>query len=119
MFITRNTGSILDSLLTDFSKIEKETKAVSKELPESYELQVSLPGHSNKTVECKAEGFELTVIAKIPESSSSLVKNYTGTFKLPEDAYQFDITAKMVNGILEVSIPKKKKSAKLSKITVQ
>jgi HSP20 family protein len=81
-----------------------------------FVVQVDLPGVENKDIEITAEKGVLTIKgergseAKKNEAGYERVERVAGTFlrrfTLPENAQADSITAKQVNGVLEVSIPK-------------
>lgn len=81
-----------------------------------YVVQVDLPGVDSKHIEITAEKSVLTIKgerkseSKKPEAGYERVERVAGTFlrrfTLPQTAQADGITAKQVNGVLEVSIPK-------------
>jgi HSP20 family protein len=81
-----------------------------------FVVQVDLPGVENKDIEITAEKGVLTIKgerkseSKKAEAGFERVERVAGTFlrrfTLPETAQADSITARQVNGVLEVSIPK-------------
>jgi HSP20 family protein len=81
-----------------------------------FVVQVDLPGVDNKDIEITAEKGVLTIKgerkseSKKADAGFERVERVAGTFlrrfTLPETAQADTITAKQVNGVLEVSIPK-------------
>ena len=81
-----------------------------------FVVQVDLPGVDTKDIEITAEKGVLTIKgerkseSKKTEAGYERVERVAGTFlrrfTLPETAQADSITAKQVNGVLEVSIPK-------------
>jgi HSP20 family protein len=81
-----------------------------------FVVQVDLPGVETKDIDITAEKGVLTIKgernseAKNTEAGYERVERVAGTFlrrfTLPETAQADAITAKQVNGVLEVSIPK-------------
>ena len=81
-----------------------------------FVVQVDLPGVDSKDIEITAEKGVLTIKgerkseSKKTEAGYERVERVAGTFlrrfTLPETAQADHITAKQLNGVLEVSIPK-------------
>ena len=90
----------------------------TKEFELSYEVEFAIPGLSKEDISIQIEKGILTVEAqKNGEKDETAYKtlkrefDYTSfkrTFKLPEDADQKNISARMENGVLTISILKQK-----------
>lgn len=103
---------------------------------ESYKLTAELPGFTNQDISVKIEENLLTIEASKEElkenkndedkkevkASTSIIKerfyqSYKRSFELPSDIDSENISAKMENGILHLTIPRSKKNQpKLIKI---
>ena len=90
--------------------------ATFTETPEGYELKVSLPGIAKDEVELHAEGRTLTLKTaskyQAPAGFKQVVTeferaNYAMSIDLPEMANAADLTAKLENGALTVTIKKR------------
>ena len=95
-----------------------------RELQDSFNVLVDIPGVTSKDVDVTVDKGTLTIRGSKTTESNSEAKGFkrlersTGTFlrsfTLPETADGEHITAKVDNGVLEVSIPKTEKSKPLS-----
>lgn len=97
------------------------------ESDDEYQLEFSVPGMNKKDFEINVDRGQLTITAKREEESEKEGKNYTRrefktssfsrSFTLPEGKInENNIEATYKEGILNVSIPKKKEPLPKSKL---
>lgn len=120
-------NSMLDSLFsntTDFySEVEKGTSipAVNvTETDDSFGLEVAAPGKSKKDFKVEVDNGVLSISSENEETKETEEKNYTRkeysfnsfcrSFTLPENVDPEGIKAKYVDGVLNVTVPKKEPS---------
>ena len=72
---------------------------------EAWHLRIELPGFSRDKIDLEVEEKLLKVTAT-PAEDDEFLSEYNQTFNLPEDAEVTNLTAKLENGILELTIPK-------------
>lgn len=118
-----------DEFLNDFtSEMNKFSPAVNiRETEDSYSLEMSVPGMDKKDFEINVDGGQITISAKRTEENEEHEKSYTRrefktssfsrSFSLPEGKVDENkIEAGYKEGILNITIPKKKESLPQSKI---
>lgn len=120
-------NSMLDSLFsntTDFySEVEKGTSipAVNvTETDDSFGLEVAAHGKSKKDFKVEVDNGVLSISSENEETKETEEKNYTRkeysfnsfcrSFTLPENVDPEGIKAKYVDGVLNVTVPKKEPS---------
>lgn len=87
------------------------------ETPESYQLRAELPGIDAKDIDVQVSGDVLTVSGEKKEETKSENANlhfterrfgqWRRSFRLPTTADTSRVDAKMTNGVLELTIPKR------------
>lgn len=120
-------NSMLDSLFSNtsnfYSEVEKGTSipAVNvTETDDAFGLEVAAPGKSKKDFNVEVDNGVLTISSENEETKESEDKNYTRkeysfnsfsrSFTLPENVDSEGIKAKYVDGVLNVTVPKKEPS---------
>lgn len=120
-------NSMLDSLFSNtsgfYSEVEKGTSipAVNvTETEESFGLEVAAPGKSKKDFNVEIDNGVLSISSEAEETKETEEKNYTRkeysfnsfcrSFTLPENVDPEGIEAKYVDGVLNVTVPKKEPS---------
>jgi|SRR3954462_150650 HSP20 family protein len=100
-----------------------------KETEAAYELEIAAPGLSKEDFKIDVEGETLIISAEKETSKEEKEESYTRkefsyssfkrSFNLPERAIETDkITAKYVDGILQLVVPKLEKVNNQKRITV-
>ncbi len=80
------------------------------ESEDAYVLRLELPGFSKEEVKLSLEDHELKVEADAGEDESAFRSSYSEVFSYPDDIQVDAITAKLENGILELTLPKKEEA---------
>ena len=124
---------LFDSLFDDFARPVREVARYNtstpnimrtdvKETKEGYELEIDLPGYQKENVQAELKDGYLVVTARTNKNNEQKDaegkyirrERYSGScsrnFFVGKDLEQSDIKAKFENGILKVSVPKKKPS---------
>ncbi|UCF99897.1 MAG: Hsp20/alpha crystallin family protein [Spirochaetaceae bacterium] len=120
---------LLDNFFTDTAVWNARTPAVDvRETDSEYQMEVELPGLTDKDIELNVEDNILTLSSKKEESKEEKKNGYlirerrnnefARTFVLPKDVERDKIKAEFKNGLLVVNIPKKPE-AKPRKIDVK
>lgn len=78
---------------------------------DEYALLISVPGLSKSDIKITTDNHELSVSFEKEEKTKStyFVQNFKKSYTIPNEVIESDITAKVENGILEVTLPKGKK----------
>ena len=84
---------------------------------EAYIIEAPLVGVTKEELEIKVEGEYLHINAK-PAKTSKFVKNTGLAFSLHEDADTSNVSAKLENGLLTVTIPRIKPEKKSVNVKV-
>jgi len=118
-----------DSLLTPVTRIFDHLPAVDiREIENSYNLEMELPGFDENSIDVHIDGSSLTIASKQTEEKKSeenqgtymlrerKTSAFTRSFKLPENADPEAVSASFKNGVLNLSI---KKRAEAQKRTIQ
>jgi HSP20 family protein len=103
---------------TFFTKRNPDFGSINvKETPESYNLEILLPGFSKDETNVEIEDDIITISAKVEDTNSEDDKNYTRkefvkksfvrSFTLPENVDSEKITADVKDGVLNVIMTKK------------
>jgi HSP20 family protein len=114
----------LSEMMREFWNNENEAvqftnpKANISEHADKYEIMLALPGMRKKDVELTVEKDLLTISHKNTEEGEGVeysrkefdFRGFTRSFSLPETVNTGTISAKMDNGILRVSLPKKEEA---------
>ena len=117
--IERRLGAVLNTN-RPVQKVEIFTPAVNEKVDEKgYHLEVDLPGVNKKDIEISVNEGVLTISGERKLERKEEKENYTRiesffgrferSFKLPSDADSENIEAKFENGVLKLSIPRRKK----------
>ena len=87
-----------------------------QESDNDFKLAVAVPGYSKEDIKIKVDGNELTISSeKESESKESYLRKefavgkFERKFELPKGIISDKISAEYLNGILNISIPKKEK----------
>ncbi|PQJ29527.1 Hsp20/alpha crystallin family protein [Rubritalea profundi] len=86
---------------------------------DGWAVRVDLPGFEKSDLELHFEDRALHLIAEKPEGSESTRPTAHHKFALGEEVDSLSITAKLENGVLEVSLPRKEEVANNKHITIQ
>lgn len=99
-----------------------------KELEDSYELNMNVPGLKKEDIDISVKNGTLTIKSEketkseekdvkyiLKERSSSI---FSRSFKLPEEIDTNSISAKMEDGVLKLNIPKIEKKEETNKIEI-
>lgn len=111
----RDMDSVFDEL-DEMFKIERHSRIsptreyLVKDEKDHLSLELAVPGHSNKTVDVTFETFHLIITAKPGEDSSTLAKDHYFKFKVPVQIEADSISAQVENGILKITLVKKKEN---------
>ncbi len=117
--IERRLGAVLNSN-RPVQKVETFTPLVNEKVDEKgYHLEVDLPGVNKENIEISVNEGVLTISGERKLERKEEKENYTRiesffgrferSFKLPADADSENIEAKFENGVLKLSIPRRKK----------
>ena len=126
----RKSLTELDDMLEDidrsFSSIDYRLRSQSdqeysvKDEDSQLTLELSVPGHSKKTVSVTLDKPYLTILAKPLEDSSKLAKDHYFKFKLTSTVDPNTISAEVENGILKITLLKiKEKPTNSIKVEVK
>jgi len=93
-----------------------------------YALELSVPGFKKEDININIDGDILTISSDFEDSKEEsndkyyrkefIKSSFSRSFYVPEDVSFSKIDAKMEDGILNVSFPKKEKKKKDSKLTI-
>lgn len=114
-FSNRLLGN-LDELLTqtfrtvDPSPVGRQAGVYRSESEEAYRLRLDVPGFTKDEVAITTEKQELLIHAKT-EREDAFRDEFRRTYQLPDEIDTTNITAKLENGVLDLSLPKIKESA--------
>ena len=111
-----NFDRVFNNFLTD-RVWNTDTPAVDvRETEDAYELQMDLPGRTEKDLEVNVTNGLLTISSKTDEKAEEKKdgyvirerksSNFSRCFKLPQGADAEKISAEFTNGVLGLSIPK-------------
>lgn len=79
---------------------------------DKYQVLVSVPGLSKDDIKITTKDGLLTVSYDKPkESKNPFIQSFKKTFSLPEDGDDGNITGKVENGVVEITIPKVQKKS--------
>ena len=137
LYPTRRNRSLLDQLMTDpfesffgtpvpASKPAGQVMATDiKESDKGFEMLIDLPGFKKEDVNAELKEGYLTITAKTvqeaaegePKATFIRKERFMGscsrTFYVGDDIEEQDISAKFVDGVLVIDIPKKQPEPKL------
>ena len=128
--IERKT-SLFPSILDDFFGINNFVPAVNiNESETSYELHMAIPGKTKKDFIIEFENDILSISGGNTEKNKSKniqsfplhefnYNEFKRSFKIPKIVEIDKISAKYLNGVLEIFLPKLKESVKSSKKTIK
>ena len=94
------------------STIGSSTKIVSRE--DDYVVFLAVPGLTKNDLAISVKDGLLSVSYKKDESDEkeySFVSSFKKTYSIPEDVSDKDITGKVENGVLVISLPRSKKKS--------
>jgi len=124
MYLTRRTQDFIPALFNELMNMDtvsySEPKMNIIENKESYQIQYSVPGLKKEDLKISidAEGnlvVEMNKESRKEERKDNSVRylrrefsteQFRNTLVLPEDIHRDQITAKVENGILEVTLPR-------------
>ncbi len=100
-----NLDEIISQTLRSFDPTPESNAADTYryESDEAYRLRLDLPGFNKEEVDLKLEEDQLTVSAKT-EREEAFRDDFERTYTLPEDVDPDGITAKLENGVLELTL---------------
>jgi len=112
-------NSTIDSFFEDYPAVEAPRVDI-KEDENGYNMEVELPGLTEKDIEAKVEGNLLVISSKKSEEKEDKKKGYIlkerksycfkRSFVLPENVDPEKISATFKNGLLLLNIPKTEKA---------
>jgi HSP20 family protein len=78
------------------------------EAPESFVIEAELPGVTEETLEIDVERGVLSLRSRLPREGDRATErpDYARSFRLGEDVDPDGITAKLNDGLLQVTLPK-------------
>lgn len=120
-------NSLFPSLLNEFFNSENHTQSNSEvyfnpsaniiEGADDYSVELALPGWEKKDVSINVDNDRLTITGKVEKSEASTYlrqefggTNFEKTFHLPESVAGEKISAKLENGILRLTVPKREEA---------
>jgi HSP20 family protein len=122
-----NFNSMFDGLFDAFNAVSVKIPPVDVyEKDDGYYLDVELPGYKNEDVNIKVENNALILtttdeynkaLAESKEEIDYIVRetktnrSFKRAFSLPKDVDEGDIKATFNNGVLNIKLPKSKKTA--------
>jgi Molecular chaperone (small heat shock protein) len=125
MLVARRTQDFMPSLLNDLMDLSwiNASNATPKmniiETKEKYELEFSVPGLAKEDLKLSIDADNNLVVEMLKESKNVKKdenrrylrrefssEQFRQTVALPDDIHNEDITAKVENGILKISLPK-------------
>jgi len=103
----------LESILEQTNFNERSyNSSITNVTENNYQVLVSVPGLSKDDIKITIKDGLLTVSYDKPkESKNPFVGSFKKTFSLPEDGDEGNITGKVENGVVEISIPKVQKKS--------
>jgi len=103
----------LESILEQTNFNERSyNSSITNVTEDNYQVLVSVPGLSKDDIKITIKDGLLTVSYNKPkESKNPFVGSFKKTFSLPEDGDEGNITGKVENGVVEISIPKVQKKS--------
>ncbi len=115
-FTTRSLFNELNNLLEESPRPQAHQLYSTED---GWVARVDLPGFEKSDLELHFEDSALHLIAEKPENSGSSRPAAHHKFTLGEEVDSLSITAKLENGVLEVTLPRKEKAASNKHITIQ
>lgn len=102
-----NLDELLSQTLRSFGPIAatRAPGAYRYEEKDSYRLRLELPGFTREEVSLSLEKDQLTVTAQT-EREEAFREQFERTYTLPEDVDPEEISAKLENGILDLTFKK-------------
>lgn len=102
-----NLDELLSQTLRSFgpAPATRAPGAYRYEEKDSYRLRLDLPGFTRDEISLSLEKRDLTVTAK-SEREDAFHDQFERTYTLPEDAAPKGITAKLENGVLDLTFKK-------------
>lgn len=103
----------LESILEQTNFTERSYNSSNIRMTEDkYQVLVSVPGLSKDDIKITTKDGLLTISYEKPkESKNSFVGTFKKTYLIPEDGDDGNITGKIENGVVEVTIPKIQKKS--------
>jgi HSP20 family protein len=93
-----------------------------KELENAYELKLEVPGFSKEDIDLSLDDGIITISGKNPNNKASdgyqtiyksfTIKDFVITAPAPKKIKESEISAKLLNGILTITMPKQEKEQK-------
>ena len=99
--------NLLNGRFDDLSRITRAKQSVFKENDEDYKAYFQLPGVKKEAISLKVVEDGIQLVAKSEEKAPFPV-NVDQVYSLPEDADSENISAKLADGILLVTVQKAK-----------
>lgn len=120
-FSPRNLFSFDDDWFGNFKDFANSPKVNVKETDKAYEIEIANPGFSKNDTSIKIEDHVIYVSmnSELEEDKNDEHKyhvrqwkksSYQESWNLPENVIEEDITAKNADGILVITLPKKKET---------
>lgn len=104
---------LLDGFFGNYGGFVSEPKRERlEEKEDSWILEISLPGFKKEDVEVKVENGMLEIHGKMTRWDKV---DYNKIYTLPDEIDQDKISAKLEDGILEISLPKHKEEERKEK----
>ena len=115
LFKNRDFFDMLDSVFEAYpvsNGLSPRSKINQKE--NEYELLVSVPGLTKSDIKITTDNRELQISYEKEEKSenSYFMGGFTKKYAIPDDVNESEISAKVENGILQVTLPMSKKKIK-------
>ncbi len=77
------------------------------ESDQSYVLRIEIPGFTKEEIHLSLEDDEIKISAQAGDENHPFQESFEETFSYPDDIQMDAISAKLENGILELTLPKK------------
>ena len=114
--LTRIRSPLFDALESMFEQPNFNERSCNSSniitTEDKYQVLISVPGLSKEDIKITTKDGLLTVSYDKPtESKNSFVGSFKKTYSLPEDGDEGNITGKVENGVVEITIPKVQKKS--------
>ena len=114
--LTRIRSPLFDALESIFEQPNFNERSCNSSntitTEDKYQVLISVPGLSKDDIKITTKDGLLTVSYDKPTESKNLfVGSFKKTYSLPEDGDEGNITGKVENGVVEISIPKVQKKS--------
>jgi HSP20 family protein len=95
-----------------YNRNTKQTDVIYND--DNYLIYLAVPGLSKDDIKIGIKDSFLTISyekEKMDESNYSFINSFKKTYSLPDDVDEKNITGKVENGVVELTIPKTKKKS--------